>query len=59
MNETQDKIYFFNFHLLNQAEVFSEILYLETTCTCMSGFMKMGLKNWTPNLDFNELLGLL
>ena len=25
----------------------------------MSGFMKMGLKNWTPNLDFNELLGLL
>ena len=26
---------------------------------CMSGFMKMVLKNWTPNLDFNELLGLL
>ena len=27
--------------------------------TYMSGFMKMGLKNWTPNLDFNDLLGLV
>ena len=27
--------------------------------TNMSGFMKMVLKNWTPNLNFNELLGLL
>ena len=35
------------------------LLKKKTIFVYMSGFMKMGLKNWTPNLDFNELLGLL
>ena len=32
---------------------------MNISITHVFGFMKMVLKNWTPNLDFNELLGLL